>query len=122
MFNIGDALYSLGARNFVLLGEPSNQHEFEQMFKVVLEDRTPELPVLGNGSSHYSFTWVAVSQELNRLRQDYESKEYQRMREKEYPDVREYLDGIVKGDQAQIDAYVAACQAVKNKYPKPEGV
>ena len=36
----------------------------------------------------------------------------------EYPDFREYLDGIVKGDQAQIDAYIAACQAVKNKYPK----
>jgi len=26
----------------------------------------------------------------------------------------------VKGDQAQIDAYIAACQAVKTKYPKPE--
>ena len=36
----------------------------------------------------------------------------------EYPDFREYLDGIVKGDPAQIDAYIAACQAVKNKYPK----
>ena len=39
-------------------------------------------------------------------------------RQAEYPDFREYLDGIVKGDQAQIDAYIAACQAVKNKYPK----
>jgi hypothetical protein len=36
----------------------------------------------------------------------------------EYPDFRDYLDGIVKGDQAQIDAYIAACQAVKAKYPK----
>ena len=37
----------------------------------------------------------------------------------EYPDFREYLDGIVKGDQAQIDKYIADCQAVKTKYPKP---
>jgi hypothetical protein len=36
----------------------------------------------------------------------------------EYPDFREYLDGIVKGDQAQIDKYIADCQAVKTKYPK----
>ena len=43
---------------------------------------------------------------------------YKELRAKEYPDFREYLDGIVKGDQAQIDAYIAACQAVKNKYPK----
>ena len=30
----------------------------------------------------------------------------------------DYIDGVVKGDQAQIDAYIAACQAVKAKYPK----
>lgn len=44
---------------------------------------------------------------------------YAELRAAEYPDFREYLDGIVKGDQAQIDAYVAACLAVKAKYPKP---
>lgn len=43
---------------------------------------------------------------------------YTEKRAAEYPDFREYLDGIVKGDQAQIDAYIAACQAVKAKYPK----
>jgi hypothetical protein len=43
---------------------------------------------------------------------------YTEKRAAEYPDFRDYLDGIVKGDQAQIDAYVAACQAVKAKYPK----
>ena len=36
----------------------------------------------------------------------------------EYPNVTEYLDGIVKNDQAQIQAYIDACLAVKAKYPK----
>jgi len=45
---------------------------------------------------------------------------YAKKRAAEYPDFRDYLDGIVKGDQAQVDAYIAACQAVKAKYPKPE--
>jgi hypothetical protein len=45
--------------------------------------------------------------------------EYQELRKIEYPDFREYLDGIVKGDQEQINAYITACQAVKAKYPKP---
>jgi hypothetical protein len=45
---------------------------------------------------------------------------YAQKRATEYPDFRDYLDGVVKGDQAQIDAYIAACLAVKAKYPKPE--
>ena len=36
----------------------------------------------------------------------------------EYPPMADYLDGVVKGDQAQIDKYIADCQAVKAKYPK----
>jgi hypothetical protein len=36
----------------------------------------------------------------------------------EYPPITDYIDGVVKGDQTQIDAYIAACQAVKTKYPK----
>lgn len=45
--------------------------------------------------------------------------EYQRKRAAEYPDFRDYLDGVVKGDQAQIQTYIDACLAVKAKYPKP---
>jgi hypothetical protein len=43
---------------------------------------------------------------------------YKVKRASEYPDFKEYLDGIVKGDQAQIDKYIADCLAVKAKYPK----
>jgi hypothetical protein len=45
---------------------------------------------------------------------------YKSKRQAEYPPITDYLDGVVKGNQAQIDAYIAACQAVKTKYPKPE--
>jgi hypothetical protein len=44
---------------------------------------------------------------------------YAQKRAAEYPPMADYLDGIAKGDQAQVDAYVAACLAVKAKYPKP---
>jgi len=43
---------------------------------------------------------------------------YKRKRAAEYPPMTDYLDGVVKGDQAQIDKYIADCQAVKAKYPK----
>ena len=39
-------------------------------------------------------------------------------RANEYPDFKEYLDGIVKGDNAQIQKYINDCLAVKAKYPK----
>ena len=43
---------------------------------------------------------------------------YKTQRVAEYPDFRDYLDGVVKGDQTQIDKYIADCLAVKAKYPK----
>jgi hypothetical protein len=49
---------------------------------------------------------------------EYNANQYQRDRSNEYPDFKDYLDGIVKGDQAQIDKYIADCLAVKAKYPK----
>lgn len=44
---------------------------------------------------------------------------YAQKRALEYPNFHDYLDGIVKGDQAQVQAYIDACLAVKAKYPKP---
>ena len=52
------------------------------------------------------------------LQAEYEAKQYQRNRANEYPDFKEYLDGIVKGDDAQIQKYINDCLAVKAKYPK----
>jgi len=43
---------------------------------------------------------------------------YKAKRASEYPPITDYIDGVVKGDQAQIDKYIADCLAVKAKYPK----
>jgi len=43
---------------------------------------------------------------------------YKAKRASEYPPITDYLDGVVKGDQTQIDKYIADCLAVKAKYPK----
>lgn len=36
-----------------------------------------------------------------------------------YPPASDYLDGIAKGDEAQVEAYKAACLAVKAAHPFP---
>jgi hypothetical protein len=43
---------------------------------------------------------------------------YKYARASEYPPITDYIDGVVKGDQAQIDKYIADCLAVKAKYKK----
>ena len=45
--------------------------------------------------------------------------EYAVNRRKAYPPIEDYIDGVVKGDQAQVQAYIDACLAVKAQYPKP---
>ena len=50
---------------------------------------------------------------------EFAKTQYQRDRAKEYPSINNYIDGVVKSDQAQIQAYIDACLAVKAKYPKP---
>lgn len=56
--------------------------------------------------------WAAKQAELIKI-------EYQRQRAAEYPPITDYIDGIVKGDTAQVQTYIDACLAVKIKYPKP---
>lgn len=66
-----------------------------------------------------TLTKEEVETELEKLKLEQESKKYQELRLQEYPPFTDYLDGVVKGDQEQIQAYIDACLAVKAKYPKP---
>jgi hypothetical protein len=45
---------------------------------------------------------------------------YKAKRAAEYPPITDYIDGVVKGDPAQMQAYIDACLAVKAKYPKEQ--
>lgn len=82
-------------------------------------------------------TLAAVQAELNRIKSNipdeatYEAlvveqlalTEYQRLRAPEYPPLTDLADAIYwqqQGDDSKMAAYVAACEAVKAKYPKPE--
>lgn len=57
-------------------------------------------------------------------REEYEAAtEYQRLRRPEYPPLENLADAIYwneSGDPTKLAAYVAECEAVKAKYPKPQ--
>lgn len=76
-----------------------------------LEDAQYEY-LLPSGSMQIS------DEEADALRPQPPAPTYAELRAAEYPDYRDYLDGVVKGDQAQMQAYIDACLAVKAKYPK----
>jgi len=83
--------------------------------------------VLVNGEDYNQITWLNGTTPINvedikakqvELKAEYQANEYKRNRAKEYPNFIEYLDGIIKGDDAQIQKYINDCLAVKAKYPK----
>ena len=59
---------------------------------------------------------VEIDQALVNAWVDPEAYKYQRVAE--YPPHADYLDGIVKGDNVQVQKYIDDCLAVKAKYPK----
>jgi hypothetical protein len=72
------------------------------------------------GNDAFDAAGNPVTYDLAAVQTYIDNHAYIAKRQAEYPPITDYLDGVVKGDQEQIDAYIAACQAVKTKYPKPE--
>jgi len=62
----------------------------------------------------------AVLTERNELKKLADDNAYKHARSADYPPITDYIDGVVKGDQSQIDKYIADCLAVKAMYPKPQ--
>jgi len=80
-----------------------------------------------NGDSYDGLTWLSATpkpskEELDSqwetIQANIDAHAYIAKRASEYPPITDYIDGVVKGDQAQIDKYIADCLAVKAKYPK----
>ena len=89
-------------------------NKFQAIYKLY-----PQVTVV-RGDTAYDKDGNEVIYDEALIQAEIDANEYKEKRQAEYPDFKEYLDGIVKGDQAQIDKYIADCQAVKTKYPKPE--
>jgi hypothetical protein len=80
----------------------------------------PQVVTVDDGAGAFDAQGNQVTIDMTLVNAWVDPDTYKYQRVKEYPPITDYIDGVVKGDQAQIDAYIAACQAVKTKYPKPE--
>jgi hypothetical protein len=80
-----------------------------------------------NGDTYEGLVWMDTAQscpsreeinvEVQRLQAEWDSKEYQRLRAKEYPSFAEQFDLLYHGG---YDAWKASIDEVKAKYPKGE--
>ena len=52
---------------------------------------------------------------------EFEQNDYYRKRLYSYPDLGDFVDAWVKGDEQALDEYKQKCLEVKAKYPKPAG-
>lgn len=81
-----------------------------------------------SGDSYEGLEWLDTEQkkptkeevatEIARLESEYARSEYQRLRAKEYPSFADQFDLLYHGG---YDAWKAAIDAIKAKYPKPTG-
>jgi hypothetical protein len=104
---ISDAINSLSPNSQYII----SNNEYDQITWL-------EPPVYEGGKKKPSKQ--QVEEEIKKIQKNYDDTEYQRLRAPEYPDIKDYLDGIVKGDTEQMQAYIDKCLAVKAKYPKSE--
>jgi len=94
--------------------------------KVTVRNDTSELNGL-EGINDCTIEWLDgttpiskadIKVKLLELDAEYDAQDYARKRKVAYPDIYDYMDGIVKNDQTQINKYIADSQAVKVRYPK----
>jgi uncharacterized protein (UPF0297 family) len=78
----------------------------------------PNVVTIDDGTGAFDKDGNKVEIDLSLVDAWVDPEAYKELRAKEYPPITDYIDGIVKGDNAQVQAYIDACLAVKNKYPK----
>ena len=85
----------------------------------------PSAQVSVNAEDLDQITWHAATPVIPKadieamiveMKADYDAKEYQRKREKEYPSIPDQLDDLYHNG---IDGWKATIKVTKDKYPKP---
>jgi hypothetical protein len=78
----------------------------------------PQVVTVDDGAGAFDKDGNKVEIDLATVNAWQDPDAYKYARAKEYPNMVDYIDGVVKGDQAQIDKYIADCLAVKARHPK----
>lgn len=78
----------------------------------------PQVVSVDDGAGAFDAQGNSIAIDMDLVDSWIDPNAYIAKRAAEYPPMTDYLDAIVKGDMAQQEVYIAACLAVKLKYPK----
>jgi hypothetical protein len=123
IFNVPDALDSLGIKEWSLSGLPTNEQEFLEHFSKVISVDQNNHAVFSNDPTTFGVTWDQIHTEIQRLQTDYDNKTYQRQRSAEYPKIVDQLDLLyhdIKAGKLESGNWIAVIESVKHQFPKPE--
>ena len=71
---------------------------------------------------HSELTWTKVNVEMARLQTEYDSLDYARLRKKEYPPTKEFMEAYTEkeigGDSTKWDAYIVKYNKVRSDNSK----
>lgn len=93
-------------------------------FKDPVDGSLHALKMDGTDNKFYKSHWIRVEdnqvdQERQRITQEqFDKMSYAEKRMTSYPPMSDFLDAIVKDDQAAIRRYIETCRMVKQLYPK----
>lgn len=109
------------AKDAVLDEDGNILEEAVEAKEAVYREVSPAIPAVTQKKvklkAEYTIEIIDLDQDPEYLLQQCHAK-----RQAEYPSLGEFADAFVKmqnGDASQMEAYVAACLAVKAKHPKP---
>ena len=78
----------------------------------------PQVVTIDDGTGAFDAQGNQVEIDMEAVNAWIDPNAYKAKRAAEYPPMTDYLDGVVKGDHAQINKYISDCLAIKAKYPK----
>lgn len=67
MATIQEALYKLGIKEWVIMGEPKNETEFKSMFKKVTGEDSSGSAILSSKESDFGVTWSQIKAKKTEL-------------------------------------------------------
>ena len=117
--NIGLTIKKLGIEDFVLRGEPTNEVEFQKMFRKVVGKTDDGSAIESDDPNKFGITWEQIKNKHDELKLEYNSLGWKRSRQNEYPNFDECIHALLDGGDTLTELQAKRAE-VKAKYPKPE--
>lgn len=110
----GDIENPTGVSDVYIIG----QNKDASSYVVFSKTEYPELVLLDIENIPYVYNVAYPCDTGQKLTKELVNDVWNKMRKDNYPSADLYLDGVVKGDNDQVQEYIDACLAVKEKFPK----